>query len=260
MEKDLLKNNQRIQEMCLMDDDFMSKVFEDVDCVKLLLQIILKRDDLEIESVHGQHVVQNLQGRSIRMDIWARDKEGKIHNIEVQRKNKGAHVKRARYNSSLIDANVTEAGDDYNELAESYVIFITEKDSLRAKIPICHVERMIIETGEPFDDEEHIIFVNSQIQDDTALGKLMHDFYCMNYRDMNYQVLADRVKYFKEETEGIENMSGVFDEVREEGAYEKSIEIAERMLLFGKVSYEDIAEYVNLPLEEIKRLADLQIA
>ena len=50
---------------------------------------------------------------------------------------------------------------------------------------------MIIETGEPFDDEEHIIFVNSEIQDDTEVGKLMHDFYCTNYRDMNYQVLAD---------------------------------------------------------------------
>ena len=39
---------------------------------------------------------------------------------------------------------------------------------------------MIIETGEPFDDEEHIIFVNSEIQDDTALGKLMHDFFFTN--------------------------------------------------------------------------------
>ena len=88
----------------------------------------------------------------------------------------------------------------------------------------------------------------------------MHDFYCTNYRDMNYQVLADRVKYFKEETEGIENMSGVFDEVREEGAYEKSIEVAERLLKLGKNSYEDIATCVNLPLEEIKRLASLQTA
>ncbi len=256
MEKELLKNEQRIQEMCLMDDDFMSKVFEDVNCVELLLQIILKRDDLEIESVHGQHVVQNLQGRSIRMDIWARDKEGKIYNIEVQRKNKGAHVKRARYNSSLIDANVTEAGDDYSELEESYVIFITEKDSLRAKIPICHVERMIIETGEPFGDEEHIIFVNSEIQDDTELGKLMHDFYCTNYRDMNYQVLADRVKYFKEETEGIESMGKFREEIEEE----RSVEIAERLLQLGKNSYEDIATCVNLPLEEIKQLAGLQKA
>jgi len=32
MEQELLKNEQRIQEMCLMDDDFMSKVFEDVSC------------------------------------------------------------------------------------------------------------------------------------------------------------------------------------------------------------------------------------
>jgi len=119
-----------------------------------------------------------------------------------------------------------------------------------------HVERMILETGEPFADEEHIIFVNSEIQDDTELGKLMHDFYCTNYRDMNYQVLADRVKYFKEETGGIESMGKFREEIEEE----RSIEIAERMLALGKISYEDIAEYVNLPLEEIKRLAGLQTA
>lgn len=60
--------------------------------------------------------------------------------------------------------------------------------------------------------------------------------------------------------EGIENMSGVFDEVREEGAYENTIEIVKRMLKLGNLSYEEIAVCVNLPLEEIKRLAGLQKA
>lgn len=34
---------------------------------------------------------------------------------------------------------------------------------------------MIKETGESFGDESHIIYVNSQIKDETALGKLMHE-------------------------------------------------------------------------------------
>ena len=48
----------------------------------------------------------------------------------MQRNDKGASVKRARYNSSLIDANVTELGDEYEKLNETYVIFITENDAL----------------------------------------------------------------------------------------------------------------------------------
>ena len=55
----------------LLDDDFMSKVFEDKACADLLLQIILERDDLMVQEVHGQHDIKNLQGRSIRLDIYS---------------------------------------------------------------------------------------------------------------------------------------------------------------------------------------------
>lgn len=49
----------------------------------------------------------------------------------------------------------------------------------------------------------YIIYVNSQIKDETALGKLMHDFACTNAKDMYYEVLADRVHYFKEDEKGV---------------------------------------------------------
>lgn len=75
--------------------------------------------------------LQNLQGRSVRLDILAVDEAGRIYNVEVQRSDRGAEAKRARYNSSLIDANVTEPGDAYEKLNETYVIFITEHDVLR---------------------------------------------------------------------------------------------------------------------------------
>lgn len=44
----------------------------------------------------------------MRLDILAVDEADRVYNIEVQRNDKGAGVKRARYNSSLLDANVTE--------------------------------------------------------------------------------------------------------------------------------------------------------
>lgn len=45
--------------------------------------------------------------------------------------------------------------------------------------------------------------MNSQIKDETALGKLMRDFACTNAKDMYYEVLADRVHYFKEDEKGV---------------------------------------------------------
>ena len=87
-------------------------------------------------------------------------------------------------------------------MAETYVIFITERDVLKAELPIYHINRVLEETGVSFDDGAHIIYVNSQIKNETALGKLMYDFSCTNASNMNYPILAERVRYFKEDEKG----------------------------------------------------------
>ena len=151
----------RIRDFRLMDDNFMSKVFEDKPCAEFLLRIILNRNDLKVKEVHGQHDLNNIQGRSVRLDILAVDHENHAYNVEVQRSDSGAVAKRARYNSSLLDANLTRKGDAYDTLNETYVIFITENDVLRGGLPIYHINRIIEEMWKDFGDVAHIIYVNS---------------------------------------------------------------------------------------------------
>ena len=105
-EKDL----QRIQKLRLMDDDFMSVVFEDKACSQFLLQTILNRNDLIIKDVKTQHNFKNLHGHSICLDIYARSISGEEYDIEIQRADKGACPRRARYNSSILDANILSPG------------------------------------------------------------------------------------------------------------------------------------------------------
>lgn len=246
---------QRLRSLRLLDDDFMNKVFEDTACAEFLLQIILQRTDLKVKRAYSQYDIKNLQGRSVRLDILAVDEAGRVYNIEVQRSDKGAGAKRARYNSSLIDANVTEPGDQYEKLNETYVIFITEHDVMGAGFPLYHIDRVVQETGGLFGDEAHILYVNAQIQDDTALGKLMHDFSCTSAEQMHYPILANRVRYFKEDQEGVATMSKVFEEIAREAARENSIETARLLLSLGKLSYEEIAKSVRLlTVDEVKSL------
>lgn len=251
---------ERIRNFRLMDDDFMSKVFEDKTCAEFLLKIILDREDLCVKQVHGQHDLKNLQGRSVRLDILAVDTQNRTYNIEVQRSDRGAGAKRARYNSSLLDANLTEPGEEYDQLHETYVIFITERDVLKRNLPIYHINRVIEETGEPFNDEAHIVFVNAKIRDDTALGKLMHDFACTDPEDMKYPVLAERVKYFKEDRKGVVSMCKAMEEMREEAAHARAVAGARRLLAAGKLSCEEIADAMELPVEEVRALENQKTA
>lgn len=117
-------------------------------------------------------MIKNLQGRSVRLDVAATDAEDKEYNIEIQRAGHGANPKRARYHSSLLDANTLIAGDDVDKLPETYIIFVTEKDVIGKNKPIYHIDRFIRETEENFGDGTHIIYVNGAYQDTSPLGHL----------------------------------------------------------------------------------------
>ena len=67
--------------------------------------------------------MKNLQGRSTILDVHAIDSTGKEFDVEIQRKDAGAGAKRARHNSSLLDAHILKSGDDTEDIPDSYVIF-----------------------------------------------------------------------------------------------------------------------------------------
>lgn len=246
---------QRIQDFRLLDDDFMTKCFENnIECTELILRIIMDKPDLQVNEARTQYTIKNLQGRSVRLDVDATDKEERKYNIEIQRADSGAGSKRARYNSSLIDANVLLPGDDPDDLPETYVIFITENDVIGKNKPLYHINRWIEETGEIFKDGSHIIYVNGACKDDTPLGWLMKDFSCTNPSDMHYRILADRVRYFKEDKEGIQAMCRAVEELCNQEKRETMIDVAKRMLAAGKYALEEIANISGLPIEEVKKL------
>ena len=166
----------KIQQFRLMDDTFMSLVFQNKACTEFLIRTILDDDSLVVIHVDTQNSLKNLRGRSVRLDITAHDADGRIYNIEVQRSDTGALPERARYNSAMLDANAARPGEPYQQLPETYVIFITENDYFHSGLPLYHVERMVRELDRPFGDRAHILYVNGTYRGRDKIGDLMHDF------------------------------------------------------------------------------------
>jgi len=246
---------QRLRGFRLLDDDFLTKCFEgDTASIELVLQIVLEKPDLKVLDVRTQVFVENLLNRSVRLDILATDSTGAKLNVEVQRSDKGAGRKRARYNSSMMDANLLKKGEDFDKLPETWVIFITENDVMGKGLPLYPIERCFLGTGERFEDGSHILYVNGAYRGDTPIGKLMHDFSCTDAADMYYGTLADRVRFFKESKEGIEIMCRAMEDMRNQTLKEGAINSAKRMLADGILTLEKIAEYAGLPLDEVKKL------
>ncbi|UTC58953.1 Rpn family recombination-promoting nuclease/putative transposase [Treponema sp. OMZ 305] len=252
---------QRLRGFRLLDDDFFTKCFEgNTECIELILSIVLDKTDLKVIDARTQVFLANLLNRSVRLDVLATDSAGRKYNIEIQRADKGAGRKRARYNSSMMDANLLKKSEDFETLPETFIIFITENDVIGREKPIYRIERCFLETGEKFGDGSHIVYVNGAYRDETPIGKLMHDFSCINPSDMYYDVLANRVRFFKETKEGIAVMCKVMEDMRNQTLKEGMINVAKRMLADGTLTLEKIAEYVGLSLDEVKRLETNQPA
>lgn len=253
-----------------MNHKFMDVVFKNnKKLTALVLGIILGKKDIDIAEVNTEETLPNLNYHSIALDIYALDGITSEYNMEIQNKNKGAEEKRARYHSSLLDANMLEKGMDFDNLRDNYVIFITEGDYFKQGKPIYRINRKIEETGEEFNDGEHIIYVNGSDQNNnTELGRLMHDFHTADPNEMNYEEVAEAVRYYKETEEGQKIMRDVFEEVRiegleegkaegrEEGIEQTKTDLAVKAISMGKMTLKEISDFFELPMSTVKKLAE----
>ena len=256
---------ERLKSLRYMDDDFMTVCLADnFEGVELILQIILGKKNIKIKSVRTQETLKNLQGRSATLDVHAVDGDNKEFDVEIQRKDAGAGAKRARHNSSLLDAHILKAGDDMEDIPDSYVIFITENDVMKGNQPIYPVERYVTigENKVLFGDGSHILYVNGKYTGDDEVGKLMHDFSCTNPDDMNYEALAKKARYFKQDEKGVAVMCKMMEDMRNEAAQKAAQEAEQKankktavhLIKIGKMTLEEIAEATELSLDVVKEL------
>ena len=260
---------QKIKELRLMDDDFFSEALDEkTEVVEYILNTILERDDIKVKSTKAQVEYKSATKRSIKLDIQAEDVNGRLMDIEIQRSDRGSGVRRARFHSSMIDRALLSKGDDFEDLVDTYVIFITEKDKFGMGIPLYHIERKISEMDNAlFGDGAHILYVNGEYRNlEHPVGSLMHDFNCKDAKDMVNPLLAEEVRYLKETEGGRSQMSRILEEMRNEvaekakaeGNHEKAVSTSLKLLVRGRDSMEEIAEITGLSLEEVRKLAENQ--
>ena len=261
---------QVIGSLCMMNNRFMNFMLDDnKKAAQVFLRVILEDDKIKVRNVRIQSFIQNIYGHSSQLDILAQDSKGRYFNVEVQRSDEGAPARRARFYSSILDTHFLQPGKLYEELPDTYVIFITENDVLHDNLPLYNIRCRIDENAKCFEDGSRIIYVNSQRRDDTALGKLMQDLYCTEPKNLHYQEFAERMEFLKYSKEGEEKMTDVIEEYAarkaeaaakeaakkaEEKEQANRIELAQGLLADG-MSIEFTVRHSKLTEAEVRELA-----
>ena len=227
----------------LFTDKFFSLCLKNKDFnpMQYLIRLLLDNDKIIITNIVGQYQITSSGGKITVFDAYGEEikivetidpktqerttKEIKIrYNIEIQRVSAGADPKRARFYSSAFDAEHLGDGQDYKDLTESYIIFITEHDVLGEGQIIYYVDRYIewkdengnVKGRKSFNDGSHIICVNASLKGKKNLPK---------------EKLREPVKYLKETEEGETFMLDFFEKeiqkAKEEAMKEAEAKIKE---------------------------------
>ena len=214
------KVRKQIAQLNVMDDIFFHKIAEDRLACQEILRILMDHDTLILEEHHPQHSLKNLQGRSVILDALCKDSNHIHYDLEIQKSNNDNHQKRVRYISSLVTASKTPSGSRFKKVPSVVIIYISDFDLFGEGKTIYHIERTINETGTAVENGFSEIYVNTKIDDGSAVAELMRFFKnSVGYHEQ-FPNLSNRVRILKETEEGVKVMSEIVKKIREEGRRE----------------------------------------
>ena len=112
-------------------DDFMFRqvLIGDPDLCRRLIELLL---DVEIDYIvykDDDHSIGfNSDAKGVRVDVYLKDDAGTVFDLEMQNRDEKDLPKRSRYYQGIIDRDNLLSGRDYEELPDSYIVFICRFD------------------------------------------------------------------------------------------------------------------------------------
>ena len=250
-----------VEELEFTDDFMFMAVMRNEDVCKELLERLLK---IKIEKVEYPELQKEIrpyyESKGVRLDVYVKD-SNRIFDIEVQTYKDQNLAKRTRVYQSMIDADNLMRGQDYLELKESFVIFITTFDPFGYEMPVYTFKNICKENKEiTLQDETSKIFFNATAykkETDIAIRKFMS--YLLNKEatdDFTRKIdnLVNTIKNSKQFRTGYDIMSAVwYTDAKREGALQQAISSAKYFLSTG-LSIEQVAAGTGLPIAEVQKL------
>ena len=257
-----------LRRMSFMDDMLFKRAFrERPDLAEHLIRGILSKPDLNVVKMNTQASLFAMNTKEVILDCLCTDSEGKRYDIEVQNDVSKSLGRRARAYGSLIDSTIFKSGQDYKELPDRYIIFITREDFLKNGRQVT-ILAMRDEEGKSEDESGmyHVYGCINNRDENTEAGRVLADMGCTRAESMYYDGYRERMEDFKVRKEGVREMTGVMEQIMnaglekgmkqgmQKGIAHRNTEIIANMSGLG-FSTEQIAQVTGLSASEVTEIA-----
>ena len=209
-----------VQKLRPIDNAFFPVLGQDPGVMEEILRVILNDNTLTVEKVIAEYTLPNLPGRGVRLDSFCETGDGHRINVEVQKADDDDHTRRCRYNAAGMTWEEAEKGTRFKDLPDVYVVYIAEHDFLHGGRTVYHVDKILRENGSIIDDGSSVIYVNTAVNDGSAISDLMRCFLQKTVNDPRFPRLSEKVHQYKNTEKGAaemcEELERYIDEITEE--------------------------------------------
>lgn len=118
----------RLQDLTIKDNFMFGAVMSIEENCIAFLEMVLGFPIEKVVVSKERSMIYHPEYRGVRLDIYARDEKHTHYNVEMQARRQADLGKRSRYYHSQIDEECLEKGLPYEELPNTFVIFICDFD------------------------------------------------------------------------------------------------------------------------------------
>ena len=158
------------RKLTLLSDVFMTVALKDELACQHVVRILTGNPKLTVRSVKTQYRISKLVSHDAILDVLAEDEDGMLYNLEIQRAETVDHARRTRFYGAMIDSKALEKGKTYKEMPEVHIIYISETDLWHGGKTCYPVKKFFEDTDVPYEDGMHVLYVNSEVDDGTAVA------------------------------------------------------------------------------------------
>ena len=182
----------KFQDLTLADDFMFGEVMRRPENVKPFLEALLNIRIAEINVIDKQKDLDDTYDfHGIRLDVYLEDENRTKYDVEMQRTLRRCLEKRVRYYQSGIDRRTLESGEDYEELKDSYVIFVCANDYFGRGLAVYEKESHV--KGAPelaFEDGSHALILNANFTEGNANQEVLEflKYIRAGYEGRNYDI------------------------------------------------------------------------
>ncbi|AIN92787.1 Rpn family recombination-promoting nuclease/putative transposase [Treponema putidum] len=154
----------KFEDLTFIDDFMFCKVMQNESLCKALIEMILSDTIGKIAYISVQHSISTYeQAKSIRFDVLVQTENGKFYDVEMQVSNEKNIPKRMRFYQAAIDISFLDKGNSYNNLNDSFIIFICTFDAIGKNKSVYTFENICIEDkNTSLQDGTKKIIINSE--------------------------------------------------------------------------------------------------